>query len=90
MDKINIEELIKDMREVLFIENKVEKIEAFLNLLPENEILKLMIEHQEIKEEDVKELKILILNILPDMEEYKFFIEAEKNKTNQVNAYLSY
>lgn len=78
------------MREVLFIENKVEKIEAFLNLLPENEILKLMIEHQEIKEEDVKELKILILNILPDMEEYKFFIEAEKNKTNQVNAYLSY
>ena len=85
-----MEELIKDMREVLFIENKVEKIEAFLNLLPENEILKLMIEHQEIKEEDVKELKILILNILPDMEEYKFFIEAEKNKTNQVNAYLSY
>ena len=85
---INIDELIKNIREVLHINNNIKKVEKFLELLPDEKILELMINKNEIGIEQIKELLILLDNIKPFIEEYHFYLDKERRKLNKINSYI--
>jgi len=88
MEETAINELISNMREALLIENVINRVEAFLDLIPENEILDLIKNNNTLKENQLNELNEILEQIRPLLSDYKYYLDAENSKLNNMQTYI--
>jgi hypothetical protein len=86
--EINIDELIKDMNEVIIIENVVERVEKFLLLLPNEDLMSLMKNPDFLNKEQILSFGEILDKIRPNLLDYKFHLEAEKKKLEKMQKYI--
>jgi len=86
--KTDIDELIKDMNEVLLNDNIVERVETFLLLLPNEELMELMKNPDLLTEKQAFEFQSILDKIKPYLLDYKFHLENEKKKLEKMQQYI--
>jgi hypothetical protein len=85
---INIDELIKDMNEVLLNDNIIERVEGFLDLLPSEELMELMKTQNSLTEQQAFGFKEVMEKIKPYLLDYKFHLDNEKKKLEKMQQYI--
>lgn len=88
-DSSSIDELIKDMREALQVEDKIKKVHSFLDLLPDSEVIELMGKTSKLTKEQSTSFLEIITSIKKDLEEYEYYLTIENEKIKKLSVYLN-
>jgi len=88
MNTNEIDNLILDLKEALSISNVFDRMEKFLNLLPNEDIIKLLSEEKKLTEKQTNQLNEILLEITPFLEDYESYLLEEKNKNKILESYI--